>query len=105
MNENMERYIGKELLFKAMVGFNKELPKNTFLAGRHIMTCCADDIEFFPVICKGSVSSTINNADWVMVSGTLSFEYNKAYGGKGPVIKDVKLKKAEKPEKEVAEFY
>ena len=105
MNENMERYIGKELLFKAMVGFNKELPKNTFLAGRHIMTCCADDIEFFPVICKGSVSSTINNADWVMVSGTLSFEYNKAYGGKGPVIKDVTVKKTDKPEKEVAEFY
>ncbi len=105
MNENMERYIGKELLFKAMIGFNKELPKNTFLAGRHIMTCCADDIEFFPVICKGSVSSTIKNADWVMVSGVMAFEYNKVYGGKGPVIKDTKVKKTDKPQKEVAEFY
>ena len=105
MNENMEKYIGKELMFKAMIGFDKQLPKNSFLAGRHIMTCCADDIEYFPIICKGKISSSINNADWVMVSGKMVFEYHKAYGGKGPVLKDVQVKKTEKPEKEVAEFY
>lgn len=105
LNENLERYIGKEIMFKAMIGFDKQLPKNTFLAGRHIMTCCADDIEFFPIICKGKVNSEIKNADWAEVYGKLAFEYNKAYGGKGPVLKDIKIKKAEKPEKEIAEFY
>lgn len=105
MNENMERYIGKEIMFKAMIGFDKNLPKNDFLAGRHIMTCCADDIEFFPVICKGKISSNIKNADWAFVCGKMVFEYHKAYAGKGPVLKDVKVKPAEKPEKEVAEFY
>lgn len=105
LNENIEKYIGKKISFKAMIGFDKTLPKNTFLAGRHIMTCCAEDIEFYPVICKGSISSNFKNADWAVVSGTLCFEYNKAYGGKGPVIKDLTVRAAEKPEKEVAEFY
>lgn len=105
MNEHIDRYIGKKLSFKAMIGFDRALPKNNFLAGRHIMTCCADDVEFFPVICKGNISSNIKNADWATVSGTMCFEYNKAYGGKGPVIKDVTVRAAEKPEKEIAEFY
>lgn len=105
MNEELPKYIGKKIQFKAMIAFDKELPKNTFLAGRHIMTCCADDIEFFPVICKGKISSSFKNADWVTVKGKLEFEYHKAYGGKGPVIKDVTVIYAEKPEQEVAEFY
>ena len=105
MSENLEKYVGKEILFKGMIGLNKDLPKNTFLAGRHIMTCCEDDIEFFPVLCKGKISSYIKNASWAMVTGKISYEYNKVYGGKGPVIKDARVKLTDKPEKEVAEFY
>lgn len=104
MNEHMDNYIGKTLSFKAMIGFDKSLPKNSFLAGRHIMTCCADDIEYFPVICKGKISSNIKNADWIKLTGKLSFEYHIAYGGKGPVIKDLQVQLAEKPENEVATF-
>ena len=105
MNENLENYVGKEILFKAMIGLNKDLPKNTFLAGRHIMTCCEDDIEFFPVLCKGKISSNIKNADWIVVTGKISYEYNKVYGGKGPVIKDARVKLTDKPQEEVAQFY
>lgn len=104
LNEHIENYEGKVLKFKAMIGFDKGLPKNSFLAGRHIMTCCADDIEFFPVICKGKISSEIKNADWATVCGTLSLEYHKAYGGKGPVLKEITVTPAEKPENEVAFF-
>lgn len=105
MNENIENYVGKEILFKAMIGFNKDLPKNTFMAGRHVMTCCEDDIEFLPVLCKGKVSSKIENGQWVMVTGMFSNEYNKVYGCKGPIIKDARVKVTDKPEKAVAEFY
>ena len=105
MNENLENYVGKEILFKAMIGLNRDLPKNTFLAGRHIMTCCEDDIEFFPVLCKGKISSNIKNADWIVVTGKISYEYNKVYGGKGPVIKDARVKLTDKPQEEVAQFY
>lgn len=104
MNEKMEHYIGKELTFKGMIGFDKALGKNDFLVGRHIMTCCEADIEYFPIICKGNVSSAIKNADWVQVSGKFVFEYHKAYNGKGPILKDAKVIKAEKPENEVAVF-
>ena len=105
MNENIENYNGKEILFKAMIGFNKDLPKNTFMAGRHVMTCCEDDIEFLPILCKGKVSSELENGQWVMVHGKFSNEYNKVYGCKGPIIKDARVKVTDKPEKAVAEFY
>ena len=104
MNEHVERYDGKTLFFKAMLGLDKALPKNNFLAGRHIMTCCADDIEFFPVICKGKISSNFKNGDWIMVKGKLSLEFHKVYGGKGPVIKDLQITLADEPENKVATF-
>lgn len=69
------------------------------------MTCCEDDIEFLPVLCKGKVSSKIENGQWVMVTGMFSNEYNKVYGCKGPIIKDARVKVTDKPEKAVAEFY
>ncbi len=105
LNENPKKYNNKEICFTAMVGLDKQLPKNNFLAGRHIMTCCEDDIEFFPVLCRGSISSNIKSGDWAKVSGKIVFEYSKVYGGKGPVLKDVRVKKTDKPEKTVAEFY
>lgn len=44
--DNPDEYVGKTIVFKAMVMKNREFPADVFVPGRNAMTCCADDIRF-----------------------------------------------------------
>ncbi|MDE5792622.1 MAG: GTPase [Oscillospiraceae bacterium] len=43
--EEPEKYHGKNITFRAAVVRDKKFPKNTFAGGRHVMTCCVEDIQ------------------------------------------------------------
>ena len=43
MSEEMEKYSGKTVRFKALIAKNAKMPDNMFVAGRHVMTCCVQD--------------------------------------------------------------
>ena len=45
MSEEMEKYSGKTVRFKALIAKNAKMPDNMFVAGRHVMTCCVQDIQ------------------------------------------------------------
>ena len=44
LTEEMPKYEGKIVKFRALIGRDPRLGDNSFLAGRQIMTCCADDV-------------------------------------------------------------
>ena len=50
--EHPERYVGKELSFLAQIMRPQNMPNNMIVAGRQIMTCCADDIGIYGYPCK-----------------------------------------------------
>lgn len=50
--ENIPRYDGKIVEFNCMTMLSKQLPKNTFVAGRLAMTCCANDIQLIGHLCS-----------------------------------------------------
>ena len=105
MSEEPEKYKGKTLSFKGIVALDPSLPKGHFAIGRHIMTCCADDIAYRGVVAKGMGKLTLATRDWVTVTGKLDVEYSKLYRAKGPVLTVSEIKRAEKPQQEVATFY
>ena len=105
MTEELPKYIGKTLRFKGIVAIDPALPSGHFAIGRHIMTCCADDIAYRGVVAKGMGSLKLSTRDWAIVEGTLSEEYSKLYQGRGPVLTVKKIERAEKPEQELATFY
>jgi len=105
MSEDMQKYMGKTIRFKGIVALDRELPGTSFAIGRHIMTCCADDIAYRGVVAKGTPGSKIKTRDWVTVEGKLSEEYSKLYRGRGPVLTVSSATPAEKPAEEVATFY
>lgn len=105
MTEDFEKYNGKTVAFVGIVALDKSLPNSHFAIGRHIMTCCADDIAYRGVVAKGTCGLKLNTRDWIRVEGTLSEEYSKLYRAKGPVLTVASAKRAEKPEQEVATFY
>jgi uncharacterized repeat protein (TIGR03943 family) len=105
MTEEFAKYNGKTIRFKGIVAVDRALPAGHFAVGRHIMTCCADDIAYRGVVAKGMGNMKLQTRDWVMVEGRLNEEFSKLYGGRGPVLAVTKIERAEKPTQEVATFY
>ena len=104
MSEEFEKYNGKTVKFKGIVALDPSLPKENFAIGRHIMTCCADDISYRGVVAKGTRGMTLKTRDWVTVEGKLTEEYSALYQSKGPVLTVTAIERAEKPAQEVATF-
>ena len=105
MTDEFEKYKGKTVRFKGIVALDSSLPKENFAIGRHIMTCCADDIAYRGVVAKGMNKLRLVTRDWVIAEGRLTEEYSALYKGVGPVLYVSKLERAEKPQQEVATFY
>lgn len=105
MSEELKKYAGKTVRFKGIVARNNRLPDGIFIAGRHVMTCCVDDIEYSGLVCKWDKADTLTQRQWVIVTASIEVRFNRIYGGRGPVLHVIDVEPAEKPEKEVATFY
>ena len=103
--EEMEKYDGKVLSFKGIVARDPQMPANCLLAGRHVMTCCADDIAFHPLVCVFSNPVALKTRDWVQLTGKVKVEKHKLYNGPGPVLYVTESKITPPPVQEVATFY
>ena len=105
MTEDFAKYNGKKVRFKGIIALDPSLGKEQFAIGRHIMTCCADDIAYRGLVAHGMGGLKLNTRDWVTVEGTLTEEYSKLYRARGPVLKVECIERATKPVEEVATFY
>lgn len=106
INENPDDYEGKTVKFKGIVGISKKLPKNTFVLGRHIMTCCEADIAYYGFVCNYAETDKLKPKDWVTIEATVKNQRHVVYDNQvGPVLTVKKLEKAQKPKQEVATFW
>ncbi len=105
LTENPSNYENKTLKVKVMTVKNAELGAGEMLIGRHIMTCCADDIQYCPMICKCKKSYDFKTYDWAIIEGVIKTERHTLYNGPGPVFEATSATHADKPEESVATFY
>ena len=105
VSEDVKKYVGKTVKLKGIIAHNNTLPKDVCLIGRHIMTCCADDISYGGMLCIVPKGTMFKNRDWMLVTATLRYEYHKLYEGKGPVLYAESLVHAPQPKEQVATFY
>ncbi len=101
LSEEMRKYDGKTVRFKGIIARDGA----SILAGRHVMTCCADDIAYHPLVCSFSKPVNLNTRDWVTLTGTVKLEKHKLYRGEGPVLYVKSTEFAVPPAQEVATFY
>ncbi len=104
MMNDMSKYIGKTIKFKGIVARDSKIPSDTFVVGRQVMTCCADDIQYCGIACDYSASKTLKTNDWVIVTAKFSYGNHKLYRSKGPYLTAVEVALSSKPEIEVATF-
>ncbi len=105
LTEDVSKYEGKTVRFKGIVARDHQLPPKTFVIGRHVMTCCVQDITYCGLVCKSAKAAALNTKNWVILTATISFEYSSVYDSKGPVLTAVKVEMSEQPEQPVATMY
>ena len=105
LSENMKAYEGKTVRFKGLIARDDKLSSNAAIIGRHIMTCCADDIQYGGMVCVFSSSSPLQTGDWVTVKGRVKIEKAKVYRTQGPVVYVESTAFAVAPKQEIATFY
>ena len=105
LSEEMDQYRGKAVKFKGIVATDPRLPKNAAILGRHVMTCCVDDIQYSGLVCIFKELPKLKTRDWITVKGTLKIESCKLYRQPGPVLYVDSTEFAVPPKQEVATFY
>ena len=105
MSEEPKKYEGKKVRFKAKTLKRKRLPPKTFVIGRHVMTCCVEDIQFAALVCNWDKADTVKDEGWMILTAKVNFKFSMAYGRKGPVLTYLSHEECEPPAEAVATFY
>lgn len=105
LSEELNQYQGKCVKVKGIVALDPRLGKNSVILGRHVMTCCAEDIQYSGFVCVFKEAPKLKTRDWITVKGTVKIESNPLYKQKGPVLYVESTEFAVPPKQEVATFY
>ncbi len=99
--EKPENYDGKTIQFKALVARNPKLPKGSFVGGRFVMACCAEDIRYTGFMCRWNKADSLKNKGWYLVTAQVKAERDRLFNGeKGPILYVEDVKPSVKPEEE-----
>ena len=105
VSEELDKYHGKTVKIKGLVARNPQIPKDSFVIGRDIMTCCVDDIKYAGMLVEGTSRFSAKHGDWITLTAKIIIKNSKVYGRKGPVLTAISVEKAEAPTQPVATFY
>ena len=92
LRDRVRRFGRDRILKHRRYTFHRELQ-----ASRCQNTCCADDIGFVGMLCKGPQADNFKLRDWVKVTAKVAVEYQREYGGEGPVLYLVDMVHTAKP--------
>ena len=105
MSEEPKKYENKTVRFKCRALVRKKMPDHTFIVGRHVMTCCVEDIQFAGLVCQWDKADTVQDDTWIILTARINFKFNRAYSKKGPVLTYIDSTPCDAPEQPVATFY
>ncbi len=105
LSEEPKKYEGKTVRFKCRALVRGKLPKETFVVGRHVMTCCVEDIQFAGLVCQWSRADLVTDESWMILTARINFKFNRAYGKRGPVLTYLAGEPCDVPAQDVATFY
>lgn len=105
INDEQDKYDGKTLTVKGRSVLGGGLDDDKFVFGRHVMTCCVEDIQFAGLVCKWkNAAHVLEHGGWVTVTAEVKVEFDETYGEIGPVLYCTKVEEATEADPEVAQF-
>ena len=105
--EKPDKYDGKTVRLRGKaVSKSRSLKSGYFYFGREVMTCCANDIRFMPLLAEWKDVPSIGNMGWYDVTARVDVRNMPGvYEGPGPVLHVQSITPASPPAREVATFY
>ena len=104
INDEPFKYEGKNVRIKGRVAIGPGIPENSFVFGRHVMTCCANDIQFAGLLAMYDRVKSIKHGGWVDIDAKVVVEETPVYGEAGPVLYCDSVKASIPADPEVATF-
>ena len=105
LGDSLAEWHGRVVKFKGLIARNPQLGKSAVIIGRHVMTCCADDIAFSGLVCNFKREVPYKTGDWLIVTAELRVEKHKMYGAEGPVLYATDASLTSEPKDPLATFY
>ena len=102
--DHKERYDGKIVEYDIMVFLSEKLPPNTFIAGRYIMNCCADDIQLFGFFVDSNLGLDLKDRQWIHIKAKVSFEWSEQYNEEELVLKPISINSIVGPKNKVLDL-
>ena len=96
--EHPENYINKHIKFLAQLYRGSDLPPQTFVPGRFIMTCCEADIRFMGYLCEFDGEFPYKQRDWINIEVLFDYKFVPSYGEKAPILKLLSATPTTRPE-------
>lgn len=100
-SDHPEFYQDKIIEFKAQLARPKGMPEDMFVPVRKIMTCCADDMQYYGYPCKAGKKMSMPKNPWMKLRVRYSFESLQRIGDMQPVLYLVDMEPTERPEEDV----
>ena len=99
--ENPERYINKQIEFKAQIDRPRGMKLDMFMAEREIMTCCADDVRPYGFPCKMKEPKNLTKKGWYKIRARFTLEMMPPYGRPEAVLYLMNMEPTEAPEEAI----
>jgi len=104
VGDDLDMYLGKTVRFKGLVCQDRRFGP-CFTAGRHAMVCCAEDVTYLGLPCKGKVKDQLKTRDWVEITAEVERGRWAFYeDGTGPVLSVQSAVPCQKPDPEIVQF-
>ena len=99
--DHKDRYNEKIVEYDGQVFFSKKLPKNTFILGRKIMNCCAQDIQLCGFLVKSCLDKKLKDRSYIHIKAKLVYEFSSDYNEEEVMLEPIKIKEIEPLKEEV----
>ncbi len=105
LSDSIPDWDEKTVKFKGLIARNRELGDKALVIGRHIMTCCEDDIAFGGLVCNFDHAVSYQTGEWLVVTAKIRIQRHKLYGSEGPVLYATDVARSSEPKNTVVTFY
>ncbi|MDD7735756.1 MAG: GTP-binding protein [Bacilli bacterium] len=99
--DHKDRYNDKIVEYDGQVFFSKKLPKNTFILGRKIMNCCAQDIQLCGFLVKSCLGKKLKDRTYIHIKAKLVYEFSSDYNEEEVMLEPIEIKEIEPLKEEV----
>ncbi len=99
--DHKERYENKIVEYDGQVFMSKKLPKGTFIIGRKVMNCCANDIQLCGFLVKSTLGKKIVDRSWIHIKAKLVYEFSNDYHEEEVMLEPLEITEISPFEEEV----